>query len=611
MKSSKVHKFILDKNLNDIDIDIDSLFENDFDEAIVGIYLALYDLFYNYQTNVDKINYLVDKIKEHLKNKESNQLDNLKLLNLELNFKISTELSNRHKKKVDVYLKKLEDILNNQSDNSSKKQDTIKLFEYLVYKDKNIYRIKLFLEYSGIAGRNNKQFQEEFDRIFNSLLSLDPQNRDVDYYYQLVLLIISKMDYKVLGKNKQKYLNMLYNFPYKKEKYIKTIISVLKGEYCHDLSVLEKKYGISIEYPSELECYSYSYTSTKRDRDNLTFQDVITIDSPNTMRVDDGLYITNNGDGSYTLYVHISDIPAIIPFEGAITSEAYNRAENIYFRDNILNIYSEYLSNNMCSLTPNNKRNVVTFKIKLDDNLNYIYNEFEIFPSKIIVSKKMNYDLVNSSLNNDNNTKYKEMLELLFLFAFNNLNVDKKLDIEYFIKHKNDFQELIRKYSKNKNVGQIMVQEAMKTTGYLAAKLMSDMNLPFLYKSYNCDNVGLNNFKEFMRDSYSKNTDTSFVSKMERSYSNSYYRSTPEPFNKYECYAGVTDPLWKFADSYNLYMIHNYLFDNLRNEDLDFYRTEKVALELNKRILRNLEFRREYELTKSLEKKGNQLRRKK
>ena len=45
--------------------------------------------------------------------------------------------------------------------------------------------------------------------------------------------------------------------------------------------------------------------------------------------------------------------------------------------------------------------------------------------------------------------------------------------------------------------------------------------------------------------------------------------------------------------------------------DIDFYNIAEIATELNKRINRNLDFRREYELSKTLEKKSHSLRRKK
>ncbi len=101
----------------------------------------------------------------------------------------------------------------------------------------------------------------------------------------------------------------------------------------------------------------------------------------------------------------------------------------------------------------------------------------------------------------------------------------------------------------------------MKTCGYLTSKLMNELELPFIYKSYYKDTLGLDNFNKMLNYYPELENNSSFITKMQRSYSKSFYSSIPIPipFNNYECYAGVTDPLWKFADSFNLYMIHDYL----------------------------------------------------
>lgn len=58
-------------------------------------------------------------------------------------------------------------------------------------------------------------------------------------------------------------------------------------------------------------------------------------------------------------------------------------------------------------------------------------------------------------------------------------------------------------------------------------------------------------------------------------------------------------------------MIHNYLFDNNSNYEIDFYRTKNLAKHLNQRILLNQEFKMNYDIHKTLLEKSKKLRRKK
>ena len=609
MKSSKISNLIISNNINNSKLD--NLFRSDFDKTIKEIYLAIYELLLDYKVNEDKIIYLIDKIEENIKDKSDEKLDTLLLSHLVLSENISNNFSNREQKKIAYFTDRLHnivlDINNRQREENS--NNLVNLFNYLVYDEKNLYRLKVFLDNYSNTLKGNKLFNNSFDNIFTNFTNIDINNKEYEYYYHVILLTISEMDSKYIAKNKNKYLDLLYTSSNRKEKSIKTLISILMSEYVSNQEKIENKYGINIDYPESLEHHAYNYTSSKEKRDNLFNQSVITIDSPNTMRVDDGIFIERNKDGSFTMYVHISDVPSVIPFSSILTEEAYHRAENIYFRDNIMNIYPEYISTNLLSLIPNNKRNVMTFKIDLDNNMDYLYDTFSVSLNKIIVDKKMNYDEVSCKLNKDSESNYKDMLELLFLFAYNNLH-DKKLDVDYLLSNHKELQDIIR-YSRKKNIGQVLVQEAMKTTGYLTSKLMNELELPFIYKSYYQDNSGLDNIMDILKNYPELEKDNNFVNKIIRSYSKSYYTSVPKSFNNYECYAGVTDPLWKFADSYNLYMIHDYLLNGKEKTDIDFYNIAEIATELNKRINRNLDFRREYELSKTLEKKSHSLRRKK
>ena len=58
-------------------------------------------------------------------------------------------------------------------------------------------------------------------------------------------------------------------------------------------------------------------------RHDFTYQKVITIDDEGNKCNDDGFYIERNCDGSYTLYIHISDVPSLVKKDSLIDLYAY------------------------------------------------------------------------------------------------------------------------------------------------------------------------------------------------------------------------------------------------------------------------------------------------
>lgn len=88
----------------------------------------------------------------------------------------------------------------------------------------------------------------------------------------------------------------------------------------------------------------------RRDfRNILTF----TIDPSDAKDFDDALSFLKLENGNYEIGIHIADVTHYVQEGTKLEDEAYNRATSVYLVDRTISMLPEKLSNNLCSLRPN------------------------------------------------------------------------------------------------------------------------------------------------------------------------------------------------------------------------------------------------------------------
>ena len=107
----------------------------------------------------------------------------------------------------------------------------------------------------------------------------------------------------------------------------------------------------------------------RRDmRDVLTF----TIDPADAKDFDDALSFKVLESGNYQIGIHIADVTHYVTEGSAIDEEAYNRGTSIYLVDRVIPMLPERLSNELCSLRPNEDKLCMSVVVEMDTNAKVI-----------------------------------------------------------------------------------------------------------------------------------------------------------------------------------------------------------------------------------------------
>ncbi|NWF66691.1 MAG: VacB/RNase II family 3'-5' exoribonuclease [Campylobacterales bacterium] len=164
------------------------------------------------------------------------------------------------------------------------------------------------------------------------------------------------------------------------------------------LALFNKNDTFSTECETQALSYGKSIDkSMYPNRVDLTNLDFCTIDPVDAKDFDDAIYLDTT---SNTLYVAIADVSEYVTPYSPIDKEAKNRGFSIYFPHRAIPMLPRNLSENICSLKPNEDRLSFVFKMELDLNSLEV-KRYELLNCVINSKKRYNYDQVDRFLEND------------------------------------------------------------------------------------------------------------------------------------------------------------------------------------------------------------------
>ncbi|MSR78900.1 MAG: ribonuclease R [Candidatus Taylorbacteria bacterium] len=218
------------------------------------------------------------------------------------------------------------------------------------------------------------------------------------------------------------------------------ILKIIGEKGIHDVEmrsiILEK--GFDNEYPDDVmqeaerisknNGISPEEIAKRRDfRNILTF----TIDPVDAKDFDDAISFRKLPNGNFEIGVHIADVSHYVQEHSALDRDARKRGFSVYLVDRTIPMLPEALSNNVCSLNPDEDRLTFSAVFEMDEN-GHIKSRW--FGKTIIHSaKRFSYESAQDVLDGKS-TDHKEALETLNAIA-------KKLSAEKFKKGAIDFEQ--------------------------------------------------------------------------------------------------------------------------------------------------------------------------
>jgi len=259
------------------------------------------------------------------------------------------------------------------------------------------------------------------------------------------------------------------------------IVEVLgkPGDNDVEMQSILAEYNFPLSFPKNVEKEAenidihISQTEIKKRKD---FRNTwtITIDPFDAKDFDDALSLRKLKDGLWEVGVHIADVSHYVQPKSIIDKEAYNRATSIYLVDRVIPMLPEVLSNNVCSLRPNEDKLTFSAVFKMNDRAEILEQWF----GKTIINsdRRFNYGEVQQIIETEEGEFSKDILQLHLLasilrkerFAngsinFNSEEIKFRLDengkpIETFVKEQKESNHLIEEFMllANKKVAELI-----------------------------------------------------------------------------------------------------------------------------------------------------------
>ncbi|MFW5761373.1 MAG: ribonuclease R, partial [Cyclobacteriaceae bacterium] len=178
---------------------------------------------------------------------------------------------------------------------------------------------------------------------------------------------------------------------------IHAILEEYNLPYSFDQKIEQEANNISPDIPSD-------EIQRRTDFRNIT---TITIDPEDAKDFDDALSIEKINNDTYRIGVHIADVSHYVKEKTLLEEEAYFRGTSVYLVDRVVPMLPERLSNNICSLRPDEDK--LTFSAVFDLNLDGKILSSWFGKTIIRSNRRFSYEEVQQIIENQEGELYDEI----------------------------------------------------------------------------------------------------------------------------------------------------------------------------------------------------------
>lgn len=239
------------------------------------------------------------------------------------------------------------------------------------------------------------------------------------------------------------------------------------GDNETEMHAILLEYGLPYNYPSELENLANEIPSEIPEREILRRLDcrgvpTFTIDPKDAKDFDDALSLRKLENGHWEAGVHIADVTYYVRPGDEIDKEAYRRATSVYLVDRTVPMLPEKLSNELCSLRPDEDKLCYSVLFEMDDNANVL--NYKIKHTVIRSQRRFTYEEAQQVIETKEGDMKEEILTLDMLakklrerrfqlggIAFDRVEVRFEIDesgkpLSVYFKESQDANKLIEEF---------------------------------------------------------------------------------------------------------------------------------------------------------------------
>jgi ribonuclease R len=313
---------------------------------------------------------------------------------------------------------------------------------------------------------------------------------------------------KLKIKNGDYVVATILHYPNKYRQVTAEIHEVLKENSLTSLEnhVAIRSHNIPFEWPNSVSSQAKNMPilpiKSKSKREDWRKLHFVTIDGEDAKDFDDAVYVEDLGSKGSKIYVAIADVSSYIPEHSPLDKEAKLRATSVYLPKVVIPMLPERLSNDLCSLRPQEDR--LTLGVTLNIDTQGKLCSYQFTPSIIHSKARLTYTEISAMLNHKTPTPttFQQPLQALYK-AYKSLEIARNLrgaiefdtiEPQIIFNKVGKIEDIV---ARERNVAHKIIEECMLLANTAAADLLIEHKFPALFRVHarpNADKLAEANF---------------------------------------------------------------------------------------------------------------------